>query len=196
MPRYFIIFLRKLTPSKRVFFLLTNYQFPDDQTSKLQPSTLRQTQGNAFIILLIALGTLLILGPDFVYLQDNFGYRINTIFKFYYQAWLLLSIASAYGTAVLLHRLRGAANGIFSVIFVIILIVGLTYPVLGALTRTNQFKPTFGFNLDDFDRLQRDNPDEAAATLWLKSAERFRGIVSDFQVSLRKCFARNTICPT
>jgi len=66
--------------------------------------------------------------------------------------------------------LRGAANGIFSVIFVIILIVGLTYPVLGALTRTNQFKPTFKFNLDDFDRLQRDNPDEATAALWLTAA--------------------------
>jgi uncharacterized membrane protein len=133
-----------------------------DRSFPLQPS--------AFVLLLIALGTLLILGPDFVYLQDNFGYRINTIFKFYYQAWLLLSLASAYGAAVLLKNLRGVANGIFSVLFVIVLIVGLTYPLLGALTRTNQFKPPFGFTFDDFERLQRDNPDEAAAMQWLRSA--------------------------
>ena len=66
--------------------------------------------------------------------------------------------------------MRGAANGIFSVIFVLILIVGLTYPVLGFPTKANNFKPPFGFTLDDFDRVQRENPDEAAAILWLRSA--------------------------
>ena len=149
-----------------------------------------------FNLLLIVLGSLLILGPDFLYLRDNFGYRINTIFKFYYQAWLLLSLASAYGTAVLLRAerrsgrgvtktalaphasagetvveaLRGSANILFSVTFVIVLVVGLTYPVLGFYNKASQFKPAFGFSLDDFDRVQRENPDEAAAILWLRSA--------------------------
>lgn len=123
-----------------------------------------------FIILLVVLGTLLILGPDFLYLRDNFGYRINTIFKFYYQAWILLSIASAYGTAVLLKKLRGGANVIFSILFVGILVVGLTYPVLGFPNKVNGFKPPFGFTLDDFDRVQRENPDEAAAIMFLRSA--------------------------
>lgn len=125
---------------------------------------------SAFVLLLIALGTLLILGPDFLYLRDNFGYRINTIFKFYYQAWIMLSIASAYGTAVLLKNLRGGANVIFSVLFVVLMIVGLTYPVLGFPNKVNGFKPPFGFTLDDFDRVQRENPDEAAAIVFLRSA--------------------------
>jgi uncharacterized membrane protein len=129
-----------------------------------------EDHSSLFVLLLIVLGVLLIMGPDFVYLQDNFGYRINTIFKFYYQAWLLISLAAAYGTAVLLRRLRGAANGIFSVIFFAVLIVGLTYPVLGFPNKANNFKPPFGFTLDDFDRVQRENPDEAAAILWLRSA--------------------------
>ena len=127
-------------------------------------------QPTSFILLFVALGTLLILGPDFLYLQDNFGYRINTIFKFYYQAWIFLSLASAYGTAVLLKNLRGAANSVFNVIFVVVLIVGLTYPVLGFYTKANQFKPPFGFTLDDFDRVQRENPGEAAAIRFLQSA--------------------------
>ena len=125
---------------------------------------------SSFIILLVVLGTLLILGPDFLYLRDNFGYRINTIFKFYYQAWILLSIASAYGTAVLLKNLRGGANIIFNAIFVILLVVGLTYPVLGFPNKVNGFKPPFGFTLDDFDRVLRENPDEAAAITFLRSA--------------------------
>ena len=136
---------------------------PKSQSGEDQPSS-------RFVLLLIALGTLLILGPDIVYLQDNFGYRINTIFKFYYQAWMVISLAAAYGTALLLRRLRGAANVIFSGIFVIVLIVGLTYPVLGFPNKANNFNPPFGFTLDDFDRVERENPDEAAAILWLKSA--------------------------
>jgi YYY domain-containing protein len=153
--------LALLIPS--LSFLVANRKSSNEEsTFNLQPST--------FILLLIALGTLLILGPDFLYLRDNFGYRINTIFKFYYQAWILLSLASAYGTAVLLKNLRGFANGIFSVLFVLILIVGLTYPALGFPNKVNGFKPPFGFTLDDFDRVQRENPDEAAAILWLRSA--------------------------
>ena len=150
--------LALLIPS--MTFLFSN---PKSQSKDNHPSSL-------FVLLLIALGTLLIMGPDFVYLQDNFGYRINTIFKFYYQAWMLLSLASAYGTAVLLRRLRGGANIIFSVLFVIVLIVGLTYPVLGFPNKANNFKPPFGLTLDDFDRVQRESPDEAAAILWLRSA--------------------------
>lgn len=124
-----------------------------------------------FVLLLIALGSLLILGPDFVYLRDNFGYRINSVFKFYYQAWILLSLAAAYGTVLLLRNLRGAANGIFRTVFAIVLIVGLTYPALSIFNKTNNFRPSFGYTLDDFDRVQRENPDEAAAIQWLQSAQ-------------------------
>ena len=169
-------------------FLLAKWNHStDEQVSILHPSR------EAFILLLILLGALLILGPDFLYLQDNFGYRINTIFKFYYQAWILLSLAAAYGTAVLLRAAkspqgerrsersvaetkteveasRGASNILFSVIFIIVLVVGLTYPALGFPSKANNFKPPFGFTLDDFDRVQRENPDEAAAILWLRSA--------------------------
>ena len=127
-------------------------------------------RSSSFVLLLITLGTLLILGPDFLYLRDNFGYRINTIFKFYYQAWIVLSLAAAYAIVVLLTRLRGAANVAFRAVFVLILIVGLTYPVLSVINKTNNFKPPFGFTLDDFARVQRENPDEAAAIQWLRSA--------------------------
>jgi uncharacterized membrane protein len=147
-----------------------SFLFADHQPQIEDESSTSRILPYAFVLLLIALGTLLILGPDFLYLRDNFGYRINTIFKFYYQAWILLSLASAYGTAVLLRNLRGVANFVFSVIFAMILLVGLTYPVLGFYSKANQFAPPFGFTLDDFDRVQRENPDEAAAMLWLKSA--------------------------
>ena len=129
-----------------------------------------QRNPSSFVLLMIALGVLLIIGPEFLYLRDNFGYRINTIFKFYYQAWIVLSLAAAYGVILLFRNLRGAANVAFNVIVVLVLVVGLTYPALSVFNKTNNFKPPFGYTLDDFDRVQRENPDEAAAIAWLRSA--------------------------
>lgn len=142
-------------------FLISHNKRSTDEATPHSPT---------FVLLLIALGALLILGPDFFYLRDNFGYRINTIFKFYYQAWILLSLAAAFGTALLLRQLHRASNIVFSIVLVIVLVVGLTYPVLGFPNKANNFQPPFGFTLDDFDRVQRENPDEAAAILWLRSA--------------------------
>ncbi|HSQ39371.1 MAG TPA: DUF2298 domain-containing protein, partial [Anaerolineales bacterium] len=123
-----------------------------------------------FIILLILLGSLLILAPDFVYLRDGFGYRINTVFKFYYQAWQLWSLAAAFATAVLLRNLRGVWNVAWRVLLGLILIAGLTYPVLAFLNKTNNFKPSNGYTLDSSAHLDRENPEDAAAIRYLQSA--------------------------
>jgi uncharacterized membrane protein len=131
------------------------------------------------------------IGPEFLYLRDNFGYRINTIFKFYYQAWIVLSLAAAYGIAVLFRNLRGAPNAAFSVVVVVVLIVGLTYPALSIVNKTNNFKPPFGYTLDDFDRVQRENPDEAAAITWLRSAP--DGVVAEAVGGAYSNYARISI---
>ncbi|HET9909451.1 MAG TPA: DUF2298 domain-containing protein, partial [Anaerolineales bacterium] len=151
-----------------------------------------------FVLLLMALGLLLILGPDFLYLRDNFGYRINSVFKFYYQAWILLSLASAYGVSVLLVRFdnasqpqRSRVNFVFSLVLAMVLIVGLTYPALSIFNKTNNFKPPFGFTLDDFDRVQRENPDEAAAIQWLQSAP--DGVVAEAVGNAYSNYARISI---
>jgi uncharacterized membrane protein len=122
---------------------------------------------NQFVLLILTLGTILVLVPDFVYLRDQFGYRINTVFKFYYQAWMLWSLAAAFGTAYLLQNLSGKTNIIFRVLIGLVIFSGLLYPALGLLTKTNSFKPPYGFTLDDFDRIKRENPDEAAAIEFL-----------------------------
>ncbi|HUH97863.1 MAG TPA: DUF2298 domain-containing protein [Anaerolineales bacterium] len=130
-------------------------------SASLQPST--------FVLLLVVLAAFLVIAPEFVYLHDEFGTRMNTIFKFYYQAWLLWSLAAAFGTVLLLQNLRGAWDWIFRIGLAILLFIALTYPVLGIANKTNDFKPTFGWTLDDFVRIQRNTPDEAAAIEWLAS---------------------------
>ncbi|MBN1286151.1 MAG: hypothetical protein JXB47_12205 [Anaerolineae bacterium] len=51
---------------------------------------------SGFALLLIGAGAALTLLPDYIYVTDNFGTRMNTIFKFYYQAWAMWAIAGAY----------------------------------------------------------------------------------------------------
>ena len=125
---------------------------------------------SAFVLLLLTLGTILIFVPEFVYLRDQFGYRINTVFKFYYQAWMLWSLAAAFGVSVLLQNLRDVTNTIFRVLIGLVIFSGLLFPVFGVITKTNSFKPFGGFTLDDFDRIIRENPDEAAAVEFLRTA--------------------------
>ena len=98
--------------------------------SRLPPSS--------FILLLVSLGVLLILGPEFLYLRDNFFYRINTVFKFYYQAWLLLSLAAAFAVATLLSDRR--SSRFYSLLLVPIIGFGLVYPAFSLPSKTDNFK--------------------------------------------------------
>src|SRR4029077_5254768 len=65
----------------------------------------------ALACVLVAVAAALIVGPEFVFLQDVFADRMNTIFKAYYQAWAILSLVGALGagaTVTALLSLRHA----------------------------------------------------------------------------------------
>jgi uncharacterized membrane protein len=74
---------------------------------------------------------------------------------------------------------------------VLVVIVGLAYPVFGYITKTNGFNPPFEYTLDDFDRVQRENPDEAAAMLWLRSAP--DGVIAEAVGGAYSAYARVSI---
>jgi YYY domain-containing protein len=124
----------------------------------------------AFVLLLLTIGSLLVIGPEFLYIRDQFGTRMNTIFKFYYQAWFLWSLAAAFGTAVLLQSLRGVWDILHRVGLTLLLVMALTYTVLGVFDRTGSFKSISGWTLDSAAYIQRGTPDEAAALAFLRSA--------------------------
>ncbi len=132
---------------------------------------------NIFVLLLILLGTLLVLGPEFLYLRDLFGWRINTIFKFYYQAWLLWAVAAAYASSILLLIPRRPWNLIYRGVLILIMMAGMTYTSLGLWTKTNAFKPAMGFNLDGTAYLLRQSPNEMSAIAWLSAAP--AGVVAE-----------------
>jgi uncharacterized membrane protein len=93
-----------------------------------------------FVLLLIAAGAVLALATDFVYLRDGFGYRINMVFKIYYQTWLLWSVASAYAlwsifSEEIPSRVGTILRPLFSIAAVIVIIAGLFYPVAAITSR-------------------------------------------------------------
>ena len=139
----------------------------EENLASVSTDLIPQTSSLPFLFLLLTLGTLLVLAPEFVYLRDQFGYRINTIFKFYYQAWILWSLVAAFGVGYLLQSLRGLADVVTRIIIGVVIFCGLLYPVFGVMTKTNNFKPGFGYNLDDFARVQRENADDAAGIEFL-----------------------------
>lgn len=176
-----ITLLSVLVPSIAFLFANPNHKLPITNYESPEPIVNRKSQiANRFPLLLLALGAVLILAPEFVYLRDQFGYRINTVFKFYYQAWMLWSLAAAFGTAYLLQTLRGVKDMLFRVLIGLVIFSGLLYPTFGLLTKTNNFKPVFGYTLDDFDRVKRENPDEAAAIEFLYTVP--NGVIVEAQI--------------
>jgi uncharacterized membrane protein len=100
---------------------------------------------------------------EFFYLRDLFGTRTNTVFKLYYQAWVLLGV----GGAVAAFRLWRAGGWFRAVIWASALLfcASLYYPFAAAYTRGEGYRgqPT----LDGTAFLHRESPAEYGAFLWL-----------------------------
>lgn len=114
-----------------------------DAMQTASPGALSPATG--FALLLVGAGAVLTLAPDFVYLRDNFGVRINTVFKLYYQGWILFSIATAFGAWSVLGKLTKTANstsrrtvalqGVYATALVLLFAAGMAYPVLATQGR-------------------------------------------------------------
>jgi uncharacterized membrane protein len=123
-------------------------------------------QSSIFVVFLITIGALLVLGPDFLYVRDSFGHRMNTIFKFYYAAWVLWGIAAAYAAVQLWpRRFRGVQ--LLQLLVFVPVVLSLLYPILSTWTKTNQFAPANGLTLDGIAYMERSRPNEYAAIQWI-----------------------------
>ncbi len=136
-----------------------------------QPSELPTPpdEGLMFARLLAFTGLALTFSLEFFYLRDSFGVRMNSVFKFYFQGWVLMACASAYGLWWIATRAArgfprilqalGLAAGLLAIL------AGLVYPLMGVVSRTEGFSTPA--NLDGASELRRDHPEDWAVIDWL-----------------------------
>ncbi|HSR35180.1 MAG TPA: DUF2298 domain-containing protein, partial [Anaerolineae bacterium] len=117
-----------------------------------------------FVLLSAVIGLLLTLSVEFFYLVDMFRARMNTIFKFYFQAWVLMAISTAFAV-FWLSRHRSWLRIAFQVGFWVLFAMGMVYPVLGNIRRAEDFATAP--RLDGTAYLAEGQADDYAAIAWL-----------------------------
>jgi uncharacterized membrane protein len=122
-----------------------------------------------FVLLLIGLGAVLVLAPEFVYLKDSFGNRMNTVFKFYFSCWIVWGLAAGYAVTDLLTRGRREIRWLGGSLLLLPLFLGLFYTVLATWTKTNGFRPQGGITLDGTQHLAQSHPQDYRAILWMQA---------------------------
>ncbi|NPV08458.1 MAG: hypothetical protein HPY83_10940 [Anaerolineae bacterium] len=165
----------------------------DQQAAALGP--LSPTAALSLAMMALALG--LTWAVEFVYLRDYFGTRMNTVFKFYYQAWVLLSLGCSYAAYCLWNQWRGWARLTFAVPALALLLMALVYPPLSLWTRADGFSgsPT----LDGTAHLARHRPAEYEAIAWLQANVRGTSVIAEAPGGSYTAFGRvsaNTGLPT
>lgn len=162
-------------------------QINDSDPVKEHQDPQNGTLTDLFVLLLALVGLLLVFAPEFVYLRDNFGTRMNTVFKFYYQAWLLFGLAVAYtimigvssiGDSGLRQKSAKAKKpssfgqiaqiGTFAATLLSFLLVvaGLFYPVMAIYSKAGGFEREPTFNSIAY--LAEYSPAEWAAVDWVR----------------------------
>ena len=127
---------------------------------------------------LFSLGFVLTIIPELFYLSDIFNSRMNTIFKIYYQVWLLMGIASGVAVIAIWQVLRPLLTARLATTAVaigtaVILLLGVTYPVVAGKQWLDWRNPTREWSgIDGLAYLDQPDdvyamPGEYAAIQWL-----------------------------
>ncbi|MBE3560558.1 MAG: hypothetical protein IMW89_15265 [Ktedonobacteraceae bacterium] len=115
-------------------------------------------RAHAFTLLLGALAFALVAGCEVLFLRDVFASqnfpRMNTVFKFYFQAWALLSIALGCGVFFILEGLHPGAGqlaparwlrrtglALWSIALLFLFAASVIYPLLAPFSRYAQLNP-------------------------------------------------------
>ncbi len=140
-----------------------------------RPGAGNRTASDATTPLLLLLGTAcaLIMGVELFHVADIFGgdlRRLNTVFKLYYQAWILMAVLGGFGLWYVASRLdRTALIGrvgfaAWTAVLVVALGAVVYYPLAGTANRAGDA----GFELDGLAQLERWAPAELMAIQWVR----------------------------
>ena len=121
-------------------------------------------EGAHYVLLLGALALYLLFAAELFFVHDLFGNRMNTVFKFYYQAWILLSAVGGYGAytwwrhhpALTGRTVWISRTGI--AVLAVVVVSSVYFPVASAVTKT--VDSGLGPNLDSLSFLEAWDQEE------------------------------------
>ncbi|HET6312254.1 MAG TPA: DUF2298 domain-containing protein, partial [Chloroflexia bacterium] len=148
-----------------------------------------RTERNLALVM-VGVAALIGLVIEVVFLRDNFQMRMNTIFKFYYQIWVLWAVAAGYALWRTLHAAlreregqdeRGritlttaptgirAMSGVWAIFFLLLAFSGLLYGYYGPMSRQVAGGGQRLRGLDGTTWLRDASPGDHAGIVWLKA---------------------------
>jgi YYY domain-containing protein len=129
------------------------------------------SERRAAMLLLLA-ASLALLACELVFIKDAYGdklYRMNTVFKLYFQSWILLSIAAPWCWAALAERLQRQPSATHTAELVAVsalFLISCAYPV--GITATRLSGRGAPSTLDGTAYLEREHPDDFAVVKWMR----------------------------
>lgn len=152
-----------------------------------------------YLILILGLfATIAIIVPEFVYVKDIYPghFRANTVFKFGYQAFIVLSLATGYMLTRIMTNYKKLSSFNILLIFILFTLVAI-YPYFAINSYYNSLKSYKGIN--GLVYLKDLYPEDYQAIIWLRKEIIGQPVILEAQGDSYTDFARvsaNTGLPT
>lgn len=167
-----LVALLVLAPTAGLFWLMMGL------AALLLASRLDGPEG-LFTVVLILMASGIIFGVEWVHLKDSFAgdpnlARMNTVFKFYFQAWILLSAAVPYALYWLARVLFKVSGEVFRTVYLValafVMFGAACYPFLATSQVWRTYMNSSGMSptLNGADWLRRDYPGDYQAIMAMR----------------------------
>ncbi len=122
-----------------------------------------------FVLVVFAYGTFLVLVPEFFYIKDIYPqhFRANTLFKMGYQAFIMMSFASAYVLYRILVVYKGIAKFIMLFIFGLWFLFPFLYPMFAFPSYYTGLKKSDSDHVLGAQSNEQSPPPELDGSVWL-----------------------------
>ena len=175
LSRLLLVFPMALVVTLAIYGAWRLAQRPGSQATAGDGTPSSQANVSAAALGMLALAGTLVMGVELFHVADIFGgslRRMNTVFKLYYQAWILLAIAGGYalyyiGARWELRRLTGRLGpGVLAFSLAALFAVVLYYPLASASSRVSAASGSFTF--DGQAHLAAGAPGEYEVIRWVR----------------------------